>query len=461
MKILASGHRLAASDRRHRPDHADPGRPGRGRPREDRPADGPRDARDRRPLDGAGDPDRLGRSWSCRSIRADLAAGDVVSMRVAEANAIFTHRIEAVVDRADGRYVRTKGDANAGRPTRRSFTRPPIIGRVELVDPASWATCWPSCRSRPASSSSSGSPRRCSRSPGCSSRSSRSRARIAAAAPSVGARPRPPARRRRADRPARPPAAAGPPAGPGPARARPSWRPAPGRRSSATPQAGPVRASASRSPAAGPSAAAGPLADCGTRIAPSELAQAASGGRPRPGRRAVAADRRRRRRGVDLARPAHRRDHGDEDHHDRHARSADRPLRDRAARPPCRSTWTPTIDAYAAGYEVRRATVSGGPYTTVATVTPRTAASTTNTPPANGTYFYVLRTYFQSWLSANTAEVSAARRPDRERLPGLHGHLERPRHDGRRRRLRVAGGERLRGGTAASRPTRTPGRTPT
>ena len=70
--------------------------------------------------------------------------------------------------------------------------------------------------------------------------------------------------------------------------------------------------------------------------------------------------------------------------------------------------WTPTVDTYPTGYEVRRATVSGGPYTTVATVTPRTAASTTNTPPANGTWYYVLRTYFQSWLSANTAEVSAA-----------------------------------------------------
>jgi hypothetical protein len=69
--------------------------------------------------------------------------------------------------------------------------------------------------------------------------------------------------------------------------------------------------------------------------------------------------------------------------------------------------WTPTVDTYAAGYEVRRATVSGGPYTTVATVTPRAAANTTNTPPANGTYFYVLRSYFQSWLSASTAEVSA------------------------------------------------------
>src|SRR6478609_2927601 len=65
---------------------------------------------------------------------ATLAAGDVVSMHVAEANAIFTHRIEAVVDRADGRYVRTKGDANPDAdPTLVSASA--IIGRVELSIP--------------------------------------------------------------------------------------------------------------------------------------------------------------------------------------------------------------------------------------------------------------------------------------------------------------------------------------
>jgi len=65
---------------------------------------------------------------------ANLAAGDVVSMRVAEANAIFTHRIEAVVDLADGRYVRTKGDANPDAdPTLVKASA--IIGRVELSIP--------------------------------------------------------------------------------------------------------------------------------------------------------------------------------------------------------------------------------------------------------------------------------------------------------------------------------------
>jgi len=65
---------------------------------------------------------------------ANLAPGDVVSMRVAEANAIFTHRIEAVVDRPDGRYVRTKGDANPDAdPT--LVMASAIIGRVELSIP--------------------------------------------------------------------------------------------------------------------------------------------------------------------------------------------------------------------------------------------------------------------------------------------------------------------------------------
>ena len=65
---------------------------------------------------------------------ARLAAGDVVTMRVTEANAIFTHRIEAVVDRPDGRYVRTKGDANP-EPDPTLVKASAIIGRVELSIP--------------------------------------------------------------------------------------------------------------------------------------------------------------------------------------------------------------------------------------------------------------------------------------------------------------------------------------
>ena len=65
---------------------------------------------------------------------ASLVVGDVVSMRVAEANAIFTHRVEAVVDGASGRMVRTKGDANPeADPT--LVPASAIIGRVELSIP--------------------------------------------------------------------------------------------------------------------------------------------------------------------------------------------------------------------------------------------------------------------------------------------------------------------------------------
>jgi hypothetical protein len=69
--------------------------------------------------------------------------------------------------------------------------------------------------------------------------------------------------------------------------------------------------------------------------------------------------------------------------------------------------WTPTADLYAAGYQVHRATVSGGPYSQVATVTPRAATSMTDTPSTNGTYYYVLRSYFQNWVSVDSNQVSA------------------------------------------------------
>ena len=69
-------------------------------------------------------------------------------------------------------------------------------------------------------------------------------------------------------------------------------------------------------------------------------------------------------------------------------------------------TWTPTVDTYATGYDVRRGTVSGGPYVSVGTVTPGSASSTTDAP-GTGTYFYVLRATYQSWASADTSQVSA------------------------------------------------------
>lgn len=70
-------------------------------------------------------------------------------------------------------------------------------------------------------------------------------------------------------------------------------------------------------------------------------------------------------------------------------------------------TWTATTDTYASGYEVRRATVSGGPYSLITTVTPRTTVATTDAPGSNGTYYYVLRSAFQNWRSVNSNQASA------------------------------------------------------
>jgi hypothetical protein len=69
--------------------------------------------------------------------------------------------------------------------------------------------------------------------------------------------------------------------------------------------------------------------------------------------------------------------------------------------------WTITNDAYATGYQVNRATISGGPYSQVATVTPRAATSTSDTPAASGTYYYVLQSYFQNWVSVASNQASA------------------------------------------------------
>lgn len=52
--------------------------------------------------------------------------------------------------------------------------------------------------------------------------------------------------------------------------------------------------------------------------------------------------------------------------------------------------------------------MTGGPYTLVSTITPRSTVATTDTPPSNGTYYYVLRSVFQSWTSVNSNQASAS-----------------------------------------------------
>jgi signal peptidase I len=63
-----------------------------------------------------------------------LAVGDVVTLHAGEKSAIYTHRIIEVVDRPDGRWIRTKGDANA-TPDPTLIHSSAVVGRTELAIP--------------------------------------------------------------------------------------------------------------------------------------------------------------------------------------------------------------------------------------------------------------------------------------------------------------------------------------
>ena len=84
-------------------------------------------------------------------------------------------------------------------------------------------------------------------------------------------------------------------------------------------------------------------------------------------------------------------------------------------------TWTPSVSTAVGGYEVLRSTTSGGGYSVVSTVTPRTASSTTNSP-GNGTFSYVLRSTFQSWVSVASNEATAAVGSSSTGLKGCSSH---------------------------------------
>jgi signal peptidase len=65
---------------------------------------------------------------------ATLAVGDVVSMQVGSEHTTYTHRIIDLVDRPDGRWIRTKGDANPD-PDPSLVPVSAVIGKVELTVP--------------------------------------------------------------------------------------------------------------------------------------------------------------------------------------------------------------------------------------------------------------------------------------------------------------------------------------
>jgi hypothetical protein len=71
--------------------------------------------------------------------------------------------------------------------------------------------------------------------------------------------------------------------------------------------------------------------------------------------------------------------------------------------------WTATSSTFADGYDVYRATTSGGPYTLITHVAGRTTTTYTNTGglSLNTTYYYVLKSTAYSWTSANSSQTSA------------------------------------------------------
>jgi signal peptidase len=77
----------------------------------------------------------LGAAIVIRPVPAEaLAVGDVVTLHAGEKSAIYTHRIIEVVDRPDGRWIRTKGDANA-TPDPTLIHASAVVGRTELALP--------------------------------------------------------------------------------------------------------------------------------------------------------------------------------------------------------------------------------------------------------------------------------------------------------------------------------------
>jgi hypothetical protein len=68
-------------------------------------------------------------------------------------------------------------------------------------------------------------------------------------------------------------------------------------------------------------------------------------------------------------------------------------------------TWTPSVSSTATGYNLLRSATSGSGYAAIGTVTPVSAATTTDTPHV-GTWYYVLQTYVQGWTSASSNQAT-------------------------------------------------------
>lgn len=70
-------------------------------------------------------------------------------------------------------------------------------------------------------------------------------------------------------------------------------------------------------------------------------------------------------------------------------------------------TWTASTSPAVGGYQIFRATTSGGPYSSIGTVTGRTTTTYTDAGlPFNTTYYYVVQASRATWRSANSAQTS-------------------------------------------------------
>ena len=65
---------------------------------------------------------------------SDLVVGDIVSIKVGPDHAVFTHRIVRLVERPDGLWIETKGDANR-EPDPSITPASAVIGRVVIAVP--------------------------------------------------------------------------------------------------------------------------------------------------------------------------------------------------------------------------------------------------------------------------------------------------------------------------------------
>ena len=80
-------------------------------------------------------PQRRGRAIIVESVpSSDLAVGDIVSIKVGPDHAVFTHRIVRLVERPDGLWIDTKGDANRD-PDPSITPASAVIGRVAVSIP--------------------------------------------------------------------------------------------------------------------------------------------------------------------------------------------------------------------------------------------------------------------------------------------------------------------------------------